>query len=66
MVSVDKIVAYESGKLDNAGILDLFSELIRDGLAWSLQGCYGRMAEYLIEAGYLGRDGTILKIESED
>lgn len=65
MVSVDKIIAYERGELDDVGVLDLFSGLVRDGTAWALQGSYGRMAENLIEAGYLDRQGTILKTESE-
>lgn len=63
---VDKIMAYESGEGNFSDTLDLFSELVRDGTAWTLQGHYGRTAKYLIEAGYLAEDGTILKTESED
>lgn len=63
MIAVDKIVAYEAGKLDFSGVLDLFSELIRDGTAWGLQGSYGRRANELIEDGYLDTDGTVLTRE---
>ena len=51
MVNVDKIIAYECDLLDEAGVIDLFQELIDDGTVWELQGSYGRMAKNLIEAG---------------
>ena len=47
------IIEYEQGGLDGPGVLRLFSHLIRTGLAWSLQGAYGRMATTLIAGGYL-------------
>ena len=52
MNQIDKIVAFEQGELDEEGILELFQELIDSGLAWQLQGSYGRIARNLIEAGY--------------
>ena len=52
MDQVDKIIAFEQGELDEEGILELFQELIDSGLAWQLQGSYGRIARNLIEAGY--------------
>ena len=54
---VDKIIAYECGDIDEAGILELFSELIKSGRAWTLQGHYGRTASALIDAGYISEDG---------
>jgi len=56
---VDKIMAYESGELDNKGILELFSELIRTGNAWSLQGAYGRTAKNLIDNNLINNEGII-------
>lgn len=53
------IISYEQGELDETGVLELFAELIKTGLVWSLQGCYGRTAQGLIEAGYITRDGKI-------
>jgi hypothetical protein len=58
---VDNIIAYESGELADNDILILFSELIKNGMAWTLQGCYGRTAKALIEGGYISDKGEILK-----
>jgi len=58
---VDKIIAYEGGELSDKNTLELFSELVKNGMAWSLQGCYGRQAEALIKGGYLSSKGEILK-----
>lgn len=49
---VSFIMDYEAGLLDEAQIIEGFQHLIDSGLAWSLQGSYGRMAEALIENGY--------------
>lgn len=48
-----QIIAYESGALDEDGILELFAELVRTGLAWTLQGHYGRTAKALLDAGLI-------------
>lgn len=49
----DKIVDYEMGTLSEPEILELFQELVDTGMAWRLQGSYGRMAEHLIEEEYI-------------
>jgi hypothetical protein len=51
MNNINQILAYENGELDEAGVIELFQNLVNTGLAWSLQGSYGRTAKELIEAG---------------
>lgn len=48
---VDKIIAWEGGEMDNEQTVAFFQELIDNGMAWTLQGCYGRTATNLIAAG---------------
>jgi hypothetical protein len=48
---VDKIIDYESGMMEEEEIIEFFQELVDSGMAWQLQGAYGRMAAALIEAG---------------
>jgi hypothetical protein len=49
---IGAIIAWEQGELDEEATVELFRHLIDTGLAWQLQGCYGRQAQALIEAGY--------------
>jgi hypothetical protein len=52
MTMINQIIAYEQGELDEEGIIDMFQQLINSGLAWEMQGSYGRTAKALIDAGY--------------
>ena len=52
MPILNQVIAYEQGELDEEGIIDLFQELITSGMAWKMQGSYGRTASALIDAGY--------------
>jgi hypothetical protein len=52
MDHIDKIIAFEQGKLDFEATIELFQELIDSGLVWKLQGSYGRTARGLIDEGW--------------
>jgi hypothetical protein len=56
---VDKIIAFESGEMTAPEMVYFFSELIKSGMAYTLQGSYGRTANRLIEIGILFSDGDI-------
>lgn len=47
----DKIIAYESGEMSAEETNAFFQELVDSGLAWELQGHYGRTASHLIDCG---------------
>ena len=51
MDQFEMMMAWEEGTLPDDDEAALFQGLIDSGLAWSLQGCYGRHAAALIEAG---------------
>ena len=48
-----RIIDYENGDMCEGEVVDLFQDLVDTGLAWALQGSYGRMAQELIETGYI-------------
>ncbi len=50
---VDKIMEYEGGDMNDEAMIVFFQELVDTGLAWTLQGHYGRTAKALIEAGHV-------------
>lgn len=58
MDELNRIIAYEQGELDEESTLDLFQSLVTSGLAWRLQGHYGRTAMALLDAGLITHPGA--------
>ena len=45
------LIEFEYGTLDESAVVNLFQRLVDTGLAWRLQGRYGRTAVALLESG---------------
>lgn len=59
MVSVNDIIAWENGTMSPKKEVVFFSKLVKSGMAWTLQGMYGRRAAGFIDAGILDNKGKI-------
>lgn len=57
-VLLGKIVDYETGCLDDNEVIELFQELVDNGMAWTLQGHYGRTAKAMIDEGIIELKGA--------
>ena len=56
---VGSIIAWEQGSLDYDATLRLFQHLVDTGLAWELQGVYGRTARYMLDTGLIRPAGGL-------
>src|SRR5580700_2127722 len=56
--SVDALMRYEAGELDEPETIRLFQHLVNNGLAWKLEGSYGRRARDLLKAGLIQLPGN--------
>lgn len=63
---VDKIMRWESGQMSDSEMVRFFGQLVKSGMAWKLQGMYGRQASRLIDAGYIDAKGNVNKKKLEE
>lgn len=49
------MMAWEGGEISDKDTVRLFQNLVDTGMAWSLQGMYGRQAQAMIDAGLIKR-----------
>lgn len=52
---VNKVMDWEDGRMDEDEETQFFQELVNSGMAWQLQGMYGRRANQLIQEGKVFR-----------
>lgn len=55
----DRIMDYECGALGDRDTVLLFADLVKTGMAFSLQGHYGRVAMALITEGVITAEGQV-------
>jgi hypothetical protein len=51
MNTLDAMINWENGDLDDDNTIELFQHLVDTGMAWTLQGVYGRTAQAMIDEG---------------
>ena len=52
---VSRLMDYEDGNLSQEETIALFQALVNSGMAWTLQGSYGRTAQDMLKAGLIHR-----------
>jgi hypothetical protein len=57
---IDQIIDFENGMLSEVEEIKFFSNLVRTGMAWQLQGMYGRHAKSLIDNRVIDIEGNVL------
>lgn len=53
MPSVEEFIDWENGDMSEENEIEFFQKLLDTGMAWTLQGMYGRRTAELLNAGYL-------------
>jgi len=58
---LQRIIDFEEGNMESEQeVIDFFQDLINTGMAWRLQGSYGRTAASLIDQGLVTDGPSVL------
>lgn len=57
---IDKILKFEAGEMTEDQVVAFFQELVNTGMAWRMQGYYGRLARELINQGLVTAPTQVL------
>lgn len=60
MPNVCDVTAFEQGELTEEEAIEFIGGLVKSGMAWRLQGFYGRTAASMIDAGLISEEGEVL------
>jgi len=60
MINVSDVIAFEEGEMTQDEAVEFMAALVQSGMAWQLQGFYGRTANSMIEAGLISAEGEVL------
>lgn len=63
-IAID-LMTFEAGELGQRETLELFATLIKSGMAWTLQGSYGRAAHWMINEGWISPLGYVTEYGEE-
>ncbi len=57
----ERVLLYETDQMSEQEMISLFQDLVDTGMAWKLQGHYGRTAMILLDAGVIAPPEDVLR-----
>ena len=57
----ERVLLYETDQMSEQEMISLFQDLVDTGMAWKLQGHYGRTATILLDAGVIAPPEDVLR-----
>jgi hypothetical protein len=57
----ERVLLYETDQMSEQEMIKLFQDLVDTGMAWKLQGHYGRTAMILLDAGVIAPPEDVLR-----
>ena len=57
----ERVLLYETDQMSEQEMISLFQDLVDTGMAWKLQGHYGRTSMILLDAGVIAPPEDVLR-----